>query len=66
MSEHEHDHDHDLENGGHEHDEDMARDAERLVRKRIALAQIRQYGDPVLRMTGADVESYDDELARVA
>ena len=61
----EHDHDHDLENE-HEHDEDVARDAERLARKRIALTQIRQYGDPVLRMTAAEVESFDDELASVA
>ena len=61
-----HDHDHDVESGEHEHDEDAARDAERLARKRIALAQIRQYGDPVLRMPAGEVVSFDDELARVA
>jgi peptide deformylase len=66
VSDHDHDHEHDLENGEQEHDEDAARDAERLARKRIAFAQIRQYGDPVLRMTAAEVESFDEELARVA
>lgn len=68
MSDNDHDHDHerDLEDEGHVHDEDPARDAERLARKRIALAQIRQYGDAVLRMTAGEVESFDDELARVA
>lgn len=66
MSPHEHEHDHDVEEDGHAHDEDAARDAERLARKRIALAQIRQYGDPVLRMKAGEVESFDEELARVA
>ena len=37
-------------------------EAERLVRKEIALAQIRQYGDPVLRMRAEEVETFDDEL----
>ena len=31
----------------------------------IALAQIRQYGDPVLRMRAAEVETFDDELVRI-
>jgi len=68
VSDHEHDHEHEHEHDddGHVHDEDAARDAERLARKRIALAQIRQYGDPVLRMAAGEVESFDDELARVA
>ena len=62
---HEHDHDHD-----HEHDEPLTdaearAEAERLVRKEVALAQVRQYGDPVLRMRAADVESFDEELARI-
>ena len=38
-------------------------DAEREARRRVALAQIRQYGDPVLRMRANDVESFDGELA---
>ena len=69
---HDHEHDdhehHDHEHHDHEHEltEAEARaEAERLVRKDVALAQIRQYGDPVLRMRAADVESFDDELARV-
>ena len=64
----EHDHDHAHE---HEHeereltDEEARAEAERLVRRDVALAQIRQYGDPVLRMRGEEVEDFDDELARV-
>ncbi len=63
MAGHEHDHAHDAE---HEHDDDAAHEAERLARKRIALAQIRQYGDAVLRMKAGEVEDFDEELARVA
>jgi peptide deformylase len=63
----EHDHDHDDE---HEHDElteaEAQAEAERLVRKEIALSQIRQYGDPVLRMRADEVEEFDDELRAVA
>jgi peptide deformylase len=61
---HEHDHDE-----GHEHeltDAEARAEAERLVRRDVALAQIRQYGDPVLRMRAAEVERFDDELARVS
>jgi len=63
----EHDHDHEE----HEHDDELLTDAEaraeaeRLVRKEVALAQIRQYGDPVLRMRAGEVETFDDELARI-
>ena len=72
-----HDHEHDHEHHDHEHHDDehdhehelteaeARAEAERLVRKDVALAQIRQYGDPVLRMRAAEVESFDDELARV-
>ena len=65
MSEHDHDHEE------HEHDDEPLTDAEaraeaeRLVRKEVALAQIRQYGDPVLRMRAGEVETFDDELARI-
>jgi peptide deformylase len=38
-------------------------DPEREARRRVALAQIRQYGDPVLRMRANDVESFDGDLA---
>jgi peptide deformylase len=65
---HDHDHAHD-----HEHepeDEELTEaeaqaEAERLVRKEIALSQIRQYGDPVLRMRAEPVEAFDEELRRV-
>jgi peptide deformylase len=73
---HEHDHEHDdHEHDHHEHDHDAheheltdaeARaEAERLIRRDVALAQIRQYGDPVLRMRAAEVEEADDELRRI-
>ena len=35
-------------------------DAEREARRRLALAQVRQYPDPVLRMKANDVEEIDD------
>jgi peptide deformylase len=38
-------------------------DPEREARRRVALAQIRQYGDPVLRMRANEVESFDGDLA---
>jgi peptide deformylase len=64
---HEHDeHHHDQDDDERELTEAEARaEAERLVRRDVALAQIRQYGDPVLRMRGAEVETFDDELRRV-
>jgi peptide deformylase len=40
-------------------------DAEREARRRLALAQIRQYPDPVLRMEAKPVEEFDDELRRL-
>jgi peptide deformylase len=40
-------------------------DAERAARKVVALAQIRQYPDPVLRMHAREVEKFDDDLARL-
>jgi peptide deformylase len=70
VSEHDHDHDHDEHDHEHAHeaplsDAEARAEAERLVRKEVALAQVRQYGDPVLRMRAADVESFDEELARI-
>jgi|SRR5215210_350058 len=38
-------------------------DPEREARRRVALAQIRQYGDPVLRMRANEVDSFDGDLA---
>jgi peptide deformylase len=40
-------------------------DPEAEARRRLALAQIRQYPDPVLRMQARDVESFDDDLRRL-
>ena len=37
-------------------------DAEREARRQIALTQVRQYPDPVLRMKANEVETYDDAL----
>jgi len=59
---HPHDHEHD-----HEHDHDPAddADAEAEARRQLALAQIRQYGDPALRLTANEIVDYDDDLARL-
>ena len=72
MSPHDHEHDHHAhDHEGHDHDdgrepdestaEEAQRDAERELRKRIALSQVRQYGDPVLRMRANEVEVFDAE-----
>jgi peptide deformylase len=41
-------------------------DAEREARRALALAQIRQYPDPALRLRANEVEEFDDDLARLA
>jgi peptide deformylase len=38
-------------------------DPEREARRRVALAQIRQYPDPALRMRAEEVEDFDENLA---
>jgi peptide deformylase len=38
---------------------------ERAARRLVALSRIRQYGDPALRMKARDVETYDEDLARL-
>jgi peptide deformylase len=38
-------------------------DPEREARRRVALAQIRQYGDPVLKLRANEIESFDGDLA---
>ena len=40
-------------------------DAEQAARRRLALAQIRQYPDPALRMEARPVENFDDDLVRL-
>jgi peptide deformylase len=47
-------------------EEETALEAEREIRKRVALAQIRQYGDPALRMRADEVRVFDEELQRTA
>ncbi len=44
---------------------DVELDAEAQARRRFALAQIRQYPDPVLRMQAKPVEEFDADLARL-
>ena len=46
--------------------DETPRDAEDEARRRLALAQIRQYPDPVLRLRANEVVDFDDELARLA
>ena len=69
MNDHDHDHDHDHDDE-HDHDhEEEAADRDELVAaemaRRMAFAQIRRYGDPVLRMRANEVTDFDDELARL-
>jgi peptide deformylase len=40
-------------------------DAEHEARRQLALAQIRQYPDPVLRMEARPVEEFDEDLRRL-
>jgi peptide deformylase len=40
-------------------------DAERDARRRVALAQIRQYPDSALKMEARPVEEFDDDLRRL-
>lgn len=58
--EREHDHEHD-----HEPDEEAREQAEVEARRRLALAQIRQYGDPALRLKAHEVTDFDDDLRRL-
>ena len=44
---------------------DVELDAEAQARRRFALAQIRQYPDPVLRMEARPVEEFDADLGRL-
>ncbi len=64
-----HDHDHEHDHDDHEHDvetdEEAQERAEAEARKQLALAQIRQYGDPALRLKAHEVEDFDDDLRRL-
>jgi len=66
---HAHDHEHEHEHDDHEHDEldDEAREeVESEARRRLALAQIRQYPDAALRLRANEVEAIDDDIGRLA
>lgn len=66
---HDHDHDHeghDHDHEGHDHDHEADEARERAARRQIALAQVRQYGDPVLRMKANEIEEFDDELEQLS
>jgi len=63
-------HDHHHHEHQHAHDEpeldaDERADAEAEAIRHYALAQIRQYGDPALRLTAHEVTEYDDDLRRL-
>jgi peptide deformylase len=48
-----------------ETEEDAELEAELQARRQLALAQVRQYGDPVLRMPAREVTSFDEDLQRL-
>jgi peptide deformylase len=52
--------------GGEVEDDPRPLDAQEQARRRLALAQIRQYPDTVLRMRAREVERFDEDLARLA
>jgi peptide deformylase len=54
------------EQGEVRRDRERERDPEAEARRQLALAQIRQYGDPVLRMEAREVDSFDNDLVRLA
>ncbi|HSG12706.1 MAG TPA: peptide deformylase [Gaiellaceae bacterium] len=65
MASHDHDHEHD-DDHEHEHEHEHDEEVERQARRLLALSRIRQYGDPALRMKAREVETFDDDLARLA
>jgi peptide deformylase len=67
VSEHDHHHDHDHD---HDHDEpeldaERRAEAEAEAIRHYALAQVRQYGDPALRLSAREVTEFDDDLRRL-
>jgi peptide deformylase len=62
----EHDHDeHDHDHGDAESAEDARAEAEVDARRRLALAQVRQYPDSALRLVANEVTDFDDDLRRL-
>jgi peptide deformylase len=53
-----------MEEGGQVKNDQLDPEAE--ARRRLALGQIRQYPDPVLRMQAREVEGFDGDLRRLA
>ena len=49
----------------HFEDDDDEIDADAVIRRRMAIAQVRQWGDPVLRLRAHEVDAFDEELARL-
>jgi len=62
---HDHDHEHVHDQNEHDHEEDE-RELELEARRMLALARIRQYGDPALRMKAREIEAVDDDVRRLA
>ncbi len=62
---HDHDHDHEHDEEPEELDEDQQAKAEADARRQLALAQIRQYGDPALRLQAHEIVEFDDDLRRL-
>ena len=65
-NDHEHEHDHEDEHEVERDAVESQEEAERRLRRQVALSQVRQYGDSVLRMRANEVEAFDDELERLA
>jgi peptide deformylase len=63
---HAHRHDHDADDR-HEPESpaEKEREAEKEATRQLALAQIRQYPDPALRLKAYEVESFDEDLRRL-
>ena len=65
MAEHDHEHPHDadlLEADGGEHDAPAPLDPEVLARREAAVAQVVQFGDPVLKSRAMPITTFDDAL----
>jgi peptide deformylase len=62
----EHDHEHEHAHGEVLDDDAREHDAEAEAKRRLALAQIRQYPDPALRLSANEIVDFDDDLRRLA
>ncbi len=72
MTDHDHDHEHDHEHEDEDElddeldEEELADQREHALRRQVALSQVRQYGDAVLRMRANEIETFDEEVAGLA